>query len=111
MASFPRSYLGLPLSMHKLNLSDFFFVINKIDRRLAGWRGMLLSLAGRAILVRSVLRALPIYPMSIRTLLEIDKLCRAFLWAGQESITGGQCKVAWDLVCAPTANGALGSSL
>nr|XP_040256667.1 uncharacterized protein LOC120974274 [Aegilops tauschii subsp. strangulata] len=55
VASFPQSYLGLPLSTHKLHITDFFFIIDKIDRRLAGWRGILLSIAGRAILVRAVL--------------------------------------------------------
>ena len=64
VASFPQSYLGLPLSTHKLNLKDFFFIIDKIDRRLVGWRGVLLTLAGRAVLVRIVLRALPIYAMT-----------------------------------------------
>lgn len=87
VASFPQSYLGLPLSTHKLNLADFFFIIDKVDKRLAGWRGLLLSLAGRAVLVRSVLRALPIYAMSVLllpagTLQEIEKRCRAFFWTG-----------------------------
>lgn len=113
VATFPQSYLGLPLSTHKLNLADFFFIIDKVDRRLAGWRGLLLSLAGRAILVRSVLRALPIYAMSVLllpagTVQEIEKRCRAFFWTGQDTVTGGNCKVAWDIVCAPFINGGLG---
>lgn len=32
VASFPQSYLGLPLSTSKLNLSAFFFIIDKVDR-------------------------------------------------------------------------------
>ncbi|KAE8799802.1 hypothetical protein D1007_24676 [Hordeum vulgare] len=77
VASFPQSYLGLPLSTHKLNIKDFF-IIDKIDRHLAGWRGVLLTIAGRAILVKAVLRALPIYAMSALLLpmsivQEIDK--------------------------------------
>ena len=64
VASFPQSYLGLPLSTHKLNLKDLFFIIDKIDRRLAGWRGVLLTLPGRDVLVRIVLRDLHIYAMT-----------------------------------------------
>lgn len=84
-----------------------------MDRRLAGWRGLLLSLAGRAILVRAVLRALPLYAMSalllpLRTIQDIDSRCRAFFWVGQDTITGGQCKVAWDVVCVPFSRGGHG---
>ena len=115
VASFPQSYLGLPLSTHKLRIADFFFIIDKIDRRLAGWHGILLSIAGRAILVRAVLRALPIYAMTslllpMGVVAEIDKRCRAFFWAGQDKVSGGQCKVAWDFVCAPFTRGGLGFS-
>lgn len=88
VASFPQSYLGLPLSTHKLNIKDFFFIIDKIDRRLAGWRGVLLTIADRAILVRAVLRALPInlvwkpidhFAPAIWKNYASNK-CRIFLW-------------------------------
>jgi mannosylglycoprotein endo-beta-mannosidase len=37
-ASFPQTYLGLPLSNVKLNLAAFSPLISKVDRRLAGWQ-------------------------------------------------------------------------
>lgn len=83
ISSFPQNYLGLPLSSHKLKLSAFRPIIDKVDRRLAGWKGKLLSIGGRSILVRVVLRSLPSYAMGAillpaGTIQEIDKRCRAF---------------------------------
>jgi hypothetical protein len=63
IASFPQPYLGLPLSVTKLCLADFQPLIARIDERLAGWRGHLLSSDGRLTLINSVLSALPSYMM------------------------------------------------
>jgi hypothetical protein len=39
---------------------------------------------------------------------EIDKLRRRFLWAGDQELSGGKCKVAWVRVCMPPSNGGAG---
>jgi hypothetical protein len=39
---------------------------------------------------------------------EIDNRRRGYFWTGQISASGGQCKVAWDVVCRSIEEGRLG---
>lgn len=99
--------------MHKLNLAAFHPIIAKVDKRLAGWKAQVLSMAGWVILIRAVIRALPSYIMAVMmlptgTILEIDKRCHAFFWTGEDQANSGQCKVTWTEVCAPFLKRGLG---
>jgi hypothetical protein len=47
ISSFPGKYLGLPLHTRKHRWVEVQSLINKIGARLAGWKGKLLSKAGR----------------------------------------------------------------
>ena len=92
-ASFPQTYLGLPLSNVKLNLSAFAPLISKIDRRLAGWQASLLNHQGRLVLVNSVIDGLATYLMQALVLppgvvAKMDSKRRAVLWSGSEKRQG-----------------------
>lgn len=55
VGSFLQTYLGLPLFNIKLPLAAFAPLIARIDRYLASWQALLLSTAGRVVLINSVL--------------------------------------------------------
>jgi hypothetical protein len=65
ISAFPIKYLGVPLHYMKLRRVDLQPVIDKIIKRIAGWRGKLLSYAGRLTLLRTCLASIPIYLLSI----------------------------------------------
>lgn len=62
---FPIKYLGVPLHFTKLRREDLQPVIDKIIKRISGWKGRLLSYAGRLTLLEAFLASIPIYLMSI----------------------------------------------
>lgn len=113
ITDFPIKYLRLPVSLGRARLVHFQFILDRIRARLVGWKGRMMSIAGRRVLIRCVLSAIPTFALSVlrppkRLLKEIDKVRRRFLWAQEEDLTGGHCKVGWKKVCTPTDNGGLG---
>jgi hypothetical protein len=65
VAQFPGNYLGLSLHTRKLRRVDFQPLLDKIGGHIPGWKGKLLSMAGRETLVKSVLTSQPIYHLTV----------------------------------------------
>ncbi|XP_058202871.1 uncharacterized protein LOC131317329 [Rhododendron vialii] len=97
-ASFPVTYLGVPLISTKLRYADCLFLKEQILRRIQSWPNKLLSFGGRMQLITSVLFSI---------LKEIESVLNAFLWRGVEMKSQG-VKVAWASVCLPKSEGGLG---
>ncbi|XP_028099143.1 uncharacterized protein LOC114298722 [Camellia sinensis] len=105
-------YLGVPLIHGRVNKGHFNTILEKMQRKLAGWKTSVVSLAGRATLIQSVSFVLPAYTtqtmeLPIKVCNEIDRLNMNFLWGdtlGKKRIH----LVKWDDVCKPKKLGGLG---
>ncbi len=111
--SFPIKYLGPSLSPRKLRKAEFLPLIEKLDSRLVGWKGLTLSRGGRLVLLNSVISGIPSYFCSAFRLptwvsCYIDKIRRGFFWRGKNLTSGFYCLVKWGNVCRPKRLGGVG---
>ena len=93
----PLKYLGLPLGAKFKDLSVWNPILERMERRLAGWKRMYLSKGGKVTLIKSSLLSLPIYflsflPLPGKVAKRMKKLQRDFLWNG----IGGEPKIHLD---------------
>lgn len=63
--TFPLKYLGVPLHFAKLRREDLQPIVDKIIKRICGWRGRLLSYEAKLVLLRTCIASIPTYLMSV----------------------------------------------
>ena len=112
LGSLPVKYLGVPLITTKLKALDCQPLVEKIIRKIKNWTNRVLSYAGRAQLVKSVLFSMQVYWASMfiipkKVIRDVEAALRAFFWSGNEMKTSG-AKVAWEHLCVPRNEGGLG---
>ena len=83
-------YLGLPPILGRSKKLAFNEIKDRIFRRLQGWKEKFLSQAGREILIKAVIQAIPTYAMSCFMLpaglcAEISSMAVRFWW-GQKGV-------------------------
>ena len=61
----PMRYLGLPLGAKFKDKTIWNPILEKMERRLAGWKCLYLSKGGRVTLIKSTLSNLPTYFLSL----------------------------------------------
>jgi hypothetical protein len=59
------TYLGLPALVGKSRIREFQMLKDRVKRRVSDWKTKLLSQAGKEILLKAVIQAIPTYSMSI----------------------------------------------
>ena len=110
--SWPIKYLGVPVAGSRIQISDWIPLVEKINKRLDGWKGSALSLGGRLTLLNACLSSIPIYSMSLyllpKTILEkIDNIRKRFFWQGG-SLKKKYYLVKWIRICQLKKKGGLG---
>lgn len=64
IGSFPIKYIGIPLHHDKLRREYVQPLVDKITRKIASWKGKLLSYAVRIVLIKTCLSSIPTYLLS-----------------------------------------------
>ncbi|XP_062104126.1 uncharacterized protein LOC133815286 [Humulus lupulus] len=108
----PFNYLGIPIYAKRISAKECSLLVDKMTNRIRSWSTRNISFASRAILINSVLLTIHSYWSQImllpkKLLKEIDAICRAFLWKGQQMMTGAG-QISWDSICKPKAAGGIG---
>lgn len=107
------TYLGATIGRSPRKLLFWKPLEQKIAAKLQHWNSSNISMAGRLVLLQSVLDSTPmywfgLYKMPKKTIQLIDKQRRHFLWGGK---TDGPRKLHllnWDRLCTPKSVGGLG---
>ena len=107
-----ESYLGLPTLVGWKKYHTFSFIKDRVWKKLQGWKGKMLSRAGKEILIKAVAQSIPTYTMSVFQLPaklceELQALCAQFWW-GQ---VGNERKIhwlSWEKLTRPKADGGMG---
>lgn len=105
-------YLGLPEHFGRKKRDIFASLLDRIRQRAISWTSRFLSGAGKLIMLKSVLTALPTYTMSCFKLplslcKQIQSLLTRFWWDLSPEIRK-ICWISWDRLTRPRSVGGLG---
>jgi exonuclease III len=91
-----ENYLGLPAIIGQSRSGAFAGLKGRIWERMQGWKETFLSQAGKEVLIKAVIQAIPTYTMSVfqlpKTLFkDINSLMSKFWWGHKEN----DSRIAW----------------
>ncbi|KAH0972719.1 hypothetical protein GBA52_024875 [Prunus armeniaca] len=107
-----EKYLGLPTIAGKGRKQLFQHLKDKLWKYINGWKEKLLSRAGKEILIKAVLQAIPTYSMSCFRIpkglcKELNGIMARFWWAKTKDKMGIHW-VKWEMLCKSKFAGGLG---
>ena len=112
VGSLPMIYLGMPLGTLYKTVSIWNPIIERMEKKLLGWKRLYLLKGGRLTLLKSTLSSLPTYYLSLFTIpkavaTRLEHIQRNFLW-GSSNECFKYHLVAWEKVCLLRELGGLG---
>ena len=105
-------YLGFSIIYKGRSASDFHFLTEKIQAKLAGWKTRLLTPTGKLVLIKAAVTLVSEYMMQcfsipIKICNTIDKITRDLLW-GSSDEKRKLHMVSWKKITVPKELGGLG---
>ncbi|XP_037491748.1 uncharacterized protein LOC119369495 [Jatropha curcas] len=106
-------YLGLPTRVGINKKEVFAFLKDRVWKKLNSWKRRCLSKAGKEVMLKTVLQALPNYVMNLFVLPktfchELQRMLSNFWWGKGKNHDKGLCWVSWDRMSRPKCFGGLG---
>ncbi|WVZ75235.1 hypothetical protein U9M48_023312 [Paspalum notatum var. saurae] len=82
-------YLGIPMHFRKSSNKDWKAVEDRFEKRLSGWKGKLISVGGRLVLINAVISSLPMFifyffEVSRGVIKKIDYYRSRFYWQNNQ---------------------------
>ena len=105
VGSLPMIYLDMPLGTLYKTASIWNPILERMEKRLSGWKQLYLSKGGRLTLLKSTFSSLPMYYLSLFTIpkavaTRLECIQRNFLW-GSSVKCFKYSLVAWEKVYLP----------
>eukprot|EP00253_Pinus_taeda_P036608 PITA_36608 len=112
IGTFPSKYLGIMLNEHQYRAANWEPLIKKIRNKMENWTFRSLNAPSRLILLKAVLRAIPIYQISCQAIpksisQKMVALFKKFLWQGT-SKTRKWASISWEWLSRLSKDGGLG---
>jgi hypothetical protein len=106
------TYLGIPISRTTPRASQWNHLIDKLKKRISSWGANWLNLAGKVVLIKSVLASVPIYQNSLLLapgfiIQKMEAMQRSFLWEGGKQTGRRLHLISWEKISKPLLEGGL----
>lgn len=111
-----ESYLGHPFCNFFSKSTVYTGLLEKMKNKISGWKKRTLFMAGRLVLIKSVVQAIPLYVMQSfllpRSLLQkMDRKIKNFFWGFADDTQHHLHLKSWNSICQPKTMGGLGLRL